>query len=123
MSLTLVRTRDRGMQSCIDACVSCHQACMETVLYCYELGGPYVEPSHMRLLYDCAQMCSTLQDCATLNSPSSIPLSLVVAEVCKRCASSCESFKGDRPLEKCAKVCRSCAQACSALASGRVIIA
>lgn len=96
---------------------------METILYCYELGGDHAEPSHMRLLYDCAQMCSALQDSATLHSPSSIPLSLVVAEVCKRCGASCEGFKGDRPMEKCAEVCRRCADACSALASGKIIIA
>lgn len=95
---------------------------METISYCYELGNEYAGSAHMRLLYDCAQLCATLQDTATLHSPSSIPMSLVVAEVCKRCAKSCESFKGDRPMEKCGRVCRSCADACSALASGKIIM-
>lgn len=122
MLLTMERTRDRSILSCIDECVSCHQACMETILYCYELGGSHAEPARMRLLYDCAQMCSALQDSATLNCPSAVPLSMVTGQVCRLCAASCETFVGDRPMEKCAEVCRRCGEACSTLASGKVMI-
>ena len=45
------------MKRCIDACTSCHQICMDTVMFCLQKGGEHARPEHIQLLLDCAGIC------------------------------------------------------------------
>jgi hypothetical protein len=84
--------------------------CLETIVYCLELGKEHAEPAHIRQLYDCAEICTTLQDFAILSAHGTAKLAEACVEVCERCAESCESFETDAPIIKCAEVCRRCAK-------------
>lgn len=39
------------------------------------------------------------------------------AEICRRCADSCESMGEDEQMKRCAEICRRCADSCEAMAS------
>jgi hypothetical protein len=53
----------KTMQSCIDVCTKCYQVCLQTAMnHCLETGGKHVEPSHFRLMINCAQICQTSAD-------------------------------------------------------------
>jgi len=119
--LILDEELDRSVRSCIEECANCHQACMETLHYCLEIGREHADPSLIRILTDCARMCSTLQDSATMSSPSSALTAVVVTWVCRECSDACGRFEGDRPMEQCAWVCRRCAEASGLLADGRAL--
>ena len=56
-------TDRHDMQSCIDACTSCHQTCTHTVHHCLDKGGKHADSMHITLMLDCAQICATSADC------------------------------------------------------------
>jgi hypothetical protein len=41
----------------------------------------------------------------------------VCADVCQRCAASCEQFPEDEQMRACAEMCRQCAGSCREMAS------
>lgn len=50
---------NQEMQQCIQNCLDCHSICLNTITYCLQQGGMHSEPAHIRLLTDCAQICSS----------------------------------------------------------------
>ena len=110
----MTHTTDPKMQSCIDACNRCHQTCLhEAMTHCLESGGKHVSPDHMRLMWNCAEICQTSANFMLSNSTLSNQLCGVCAEACEACARSCEQV-GD--MEECARVCRECAESCRQMA-------
>ena len=51
-----------GMERCIAECTNCHATCVSMIEHCLRQGGKHVQPDHIRLLADCAQICQTSAD-------------------------------------------------------------
>jgi hypothetical protein len=103
------------MQACIDACTTCHQACLQTALtHCLNMGGRHVAPAHFRLMMDCAQLCELSAKLQLGGSPYSTRLCALCAEVCRDCALSCRALDG---MEECARACEACERSCRAMAA------
>lgn len=104
------------MQECIDNCLNCHSTCVEAINHCLQIGGPHAEPTHIRLLMDCAQVCQTSADFMLRMSDLHPETCGVCADVCERCAIDCERFGDDETMKACAQVCRKCAESCRSMA-------
>ena len=107
---------DAMMEDCIANCLECQQTCLETIQYCLVQGGAHAEASHIRLLMDCAAICETSAGFMIRQSELHMRTCSVCAEVCARCAESCESFDDDASMERCAEICRACSESCAEMA-------
>jgi hypothetical protein len=105
------------MRNCIEECLKCHSLCIETTGYCLQKGGKHAEEFHMRLLADCAEMCQTCANFMLRGSELYFKTCAVCADVCVSCAVSCEHFKGDEMMSRCAEECRRCAESCRRMAT------
>jgi hypothetical protein len=109
-------TLSREMQRCIDECLSCYRLCTETAMtHCLESGGRHVEPIHLRLMMNCAELCRTSAGFMMSASSMHAHVCGACAVVCDACADSCEQI-GD--MDDCVQACRSCAQSCHQMAAG-----
>jgi hypothetical protein len=103
-----------SMQSCIQACMECHQVCLQTVMnLCLEMGGKHVEPEHLRLMMNCAEICQTSANFMLSSSTFHNRLCGVCAEVCDACGQDCKSI-GD--MDECVEACMNCAESCHQMA-------
>ena len=110
-------TTKADMQSCIDACSTCHEVCLQMAMtYCLDRGGQHVEPAHFRLMINCAQICETSVNLQLSGSPFSEQHCQCCADVCKACADSCRSLDG---MEECVRACEACAASCRSIAVSR----
>ena len=105
-----------SMQDCIAHCDDCHRACIAALVYCLGRGGDHAEASHVRLLRDCAQTCSTSADSMLRGSDAHRGTLRACAEICERCAEDCDRFENDQEMEECARICRTCAESCLRMA-------
>jgi hypothetical protein len=107
------------IKSCIQHCTECHGACLETVRHCLKACGEPIEPTHVRLLLDCAQICQTGAD-YMLRGSDLHPLTCdVCAEVCELCAAECMKHAAcDEQMRVCAQACQRCAESCEQIADG-----
>jgi hypothetical protein len=105
------------MNTCIANCTACHRICVETLAYCLGKGGRHAEAVHARLLLDCAELCQTSANFMIRGSDLHKSTCRACAEVCARCAASCEAFAGDAQMTRCAEVCRRCAESCQQMAA------
>lgn len=102
------------MQACIEACESCHASCLShAATHCLEMGGKHVEPTHFRLMLDCAEICQTAANFMLRGSAHHAHVCAECAEICESCAKSCEQI-GD--MDDCVQACRKCAASCHAMA-------
>jgi hypothetical protein len=100
-------------QSCMDSCTQCHQTLMHTAMqYCLPAGGSHLEAEHFRLMLNCAEMCQTTANFQLSDSQFCKQLALLNAQICEKCAVSCEQI-GD--MEDCVQACRQCAECCRRL--------
>ena len=99
-------------QACIESCWRSHVMCLETARYCLEKGGAHVQPSHMELLADCAEMCEKTANSLLRRSSKHAAVCIACAELCDACAQECEAFKDDERMLLCARTCRDCAKHC-----------
>lgn len=109
-------TMNAEMEQCIQNCLDCHRSCEQTTAYCTQMGGKHADPIHLRLLRDCAQICITSADFMIRESEVHPQVCGVCADVCARCAQSCESMGDDAQMQECAKTCRRCAESCRKMA-------
>jgi hypothetical protein len=106
------------MQSCIDDCMRCHQTCLNMALtHCLEMGGQHVEPTHFRLMLDCAEICQTTANFMLRGSAHHAHVCAECADICEDCARSCEQV-GD--MDDCVQTCRQCADSCRKMAGAMV---
>jgi hypothetical protein len=105
-----------NVQDCITHCVECHHVCLETVTHCLSKGGRHAEAVHIRMLLDCAQICSTSADFMIRGSELHHWTCGVCAEVCDQCADDCERMNDDAQMQRCIDLCRRCAQSCREMA-------
>jgi hypothetical protein len=107
------------MRRCIENCSDGHNICVETAAHCLELGGKHAEAPHIRLLLDCAEICMTSANYMLRGSELHARTCAVCAEVCERCAASCDAFEDDPLMKQCAAICRRCAESCRKMAEIR----
>jgi hypothetical protein len=103
---------DPKMRECITNCQDTHSITVETINHCLQMGGKHAEPSHIRLLMDCAQICQTSADFMLRMSDIHPQTCGVCADVCEQCAVDCERFGDDPMMKACAEMCRRCAASC-----------
>lgn len=104
------------MERCIRHCQECHEICTQTVAHCLGLGGRHAEPSHIRLLLDCAEICQTSANFMLRGSDLHTETCRACAEVCERCADDCQRLADDNQMRVCADACRRCAESCRHMA-------
>jgi hypothetical protein len=106
------------MQRCIQLCHDCHARCISMISHCLTLGGQYATPAHIRLLMDCAQICTATADYMARESSFHDRTCSLCSEICRRCAESCEQVgRDDQMVKQCAELCRRCAGSCERMAS------
>jgi len=109
------QTMKPAMKECIEACEHCHHICLSmAMMHCLQRGGAHVEPSHFRLMRDCAEICATSANFMLSGSQFHGDVCEACAEVCEACAASCEKL-GD--MQSCVDACRRCAESCRAMAA------
>lgn len=98
------------MQDCIEQCLTCYQTCLRDAMnHCLETGGKHVEPTHFRLMINCADICRTSADFMLSSSDVVGYVCATCADVCDACAASCRAL-GD--MDDCVKACERCAESC-----------
>lgn len=107
---------NQEMQHCIQNCLDCHSICLNTIGYCLQQGGHHAEPSHIKLLMDCAQSCQTSADFMLRSSQFHAQFCGTCAQVCEQCAQDCDRMGNDAQMQACAEMCRRCAQSCRQMA-------
>lgn len=106
------------IQTCIQNCTTCHQICLQTISHCLEKGGEHASSEHIRILSDCAEICSVSANFMTRGSDLHPTICGACAEACLACADSCEQVAGsDEVMKTCADVCRQCAESCQKMAA------
>src|SRR5258705_4683312 len=100
------------MKQCIQNCTDCHNICVQTTVYCIEMGGKHVDSAHLESLLDCADTCRTSADFMLRSSSLHSQICGVCAEACELCAVSCAEFVDDAQMQACAEQCRRCAESC-----------
>lgn len=106
------------MKHCIQLCQDCHALCIQLIGHCLQLGGRHAAPDHIRLLMDCAQMCTITADYMARGSSFHDRTCGLCSEICRLCAESCEQVQGeDQLVKQCAEMCRRCAESCKRMAS------
>lgn len=108
--------RKQEMKKCIEDCRECHDVCQETLTHCLEQGGRHAESSHVTTLLACAEICATSANFMTWQIDLHPQVCGVCAEMCERCAASCDGIGDDETMRRCAEVCRRCAQSCESMA-------
>ncbi len=105
------------MLQCIEVCLDCHKACLQTIPYCLQQGGMHAESNHIRLMMDCADICQTSANFMLRGSDLHSITCGACAEICERCAADCDRMGGDDTrMAACAEECRRCADACRQMA-------
>ena len=106
------------MQRCIQLCQDCHALCIQLIDHCLTVGGRFAAPAHIRILMDCAQLCTVTADFMARASSFHDRTCTLCAELCRRCAESCDQVAGnDQLIKQCAELCRRCAESCDRMAS------
>lgn len=104
---------DLTEEECLKLCLDCHHTCLEMAMrHCLQSGGKHTEPMHFRLMLNCAEMCQTNASFMLSSSDLHVLTSGVCAEICRRCAASCEEV-GE--MEACVQACIACAESCERL--------
>jgi hypothetical protein len=115
--LTDNREPDERMLLCIQNCLDCHRACVQTLTSCLQQGGEHAEADHVRLMLDCAQICQTAADFMLRGSALHAHACSACAEVCQACADDCGRMASDLRMKACADTCQHCADSCRDMAA------
>lgn len=103
------------LQDCIDECLQCQSVCLEELMnHCLEMGGDHLQPDHVRLMMNCADICQASARFMMTNSRLHHLTCDVCAQVCEECARSCEAI-GE--MQRCVDACRSCSESCRRMAA------
>jgi hypothetical protein len=83
-------TEKLEMQQCIQNRTDCHHMCVETRQHCLQMEGKHADPTHIRLMLDCAEIYQTSANFMIRGSDLHAYTCTVCAEVCDLCAEDCE---------------------------------
>lgn len=103
------------LQECVTHCLECHRICLGAAMkYHLNAEANRIEPAHVRLLINCAEICHTTATAILVGAPLLKPTCRVCAKVCRRCAADAERHGG---MEECAQASQRCADFCQRAAS------
>ncbi|MBV2356117.1 four-helix bundle copper-binding protein [Streptomyces sp. J2-1] len=105
----------RQTQDAVEACMTCHGICEETMSACLNMGGQ-AQLQIMRALMDCSETTRLCADMMMRRSPMSADICAMCARACEMCAEACMSLPDDAQMIRCAEACRRCADMCRSMA-------
>ncbi len=108
---------DDVIQQCVEDANECHLVCTETVTYALQVGAAHAELPVIRTLMDCADACHLSAALLLRRSEFAVRACGLTAEICDRCAESCDQFPDDQWMVECSETCRRCADSCREVAS------
>lgn len=98
--------------TCAADCKTCYTMCEEKLDYFLKKGGKHADPARVQLMKDCITICKANEDFKTRGSANMAVLAKACADICYKCAKSCEEL-GDDTLKDCIAMCRKCADSCN----------
>ena len=105
------------LEHCIAECGNCQETCLATVAHCLTMGGRLAEAHHIRVMLDCAEICQVAANFMLRRSSLHSYVCRACAEICDKCAQSCEAVSGDdEQMKQCIESCHRCADACREMA-------
>ena len=105
-----------SIEQCIENCLRCHRICLETAARHLQ-GEAQIDPAHLRLLLDCAEICQTSANFMIRGSDLHGETCGACAAICERCADECDRHGDDPHMAACAEICRRCAETCREMAT------
>lgn len=105
------------IQAAIQNCVHCNLICKQLIHHCLQKGGVYAEPSHVRLLEDCADICALTANLMLRESDLHRRMCDVCADACTACGNRCLCFPEDERMKACASACLQTASICQKIAA------
>ena len=100
----------RQVHATMEALARCHTTCLSMVMtHCFELGGEHARPQHIRLMLDCAVICTATADLLAHKSQFHNRVCALCADICEVCAADCERLG---QMDECVEICRQCAALC-----------
>lgn len=114
---SFLKNTSNEMQTCIQNCLQCGQACEQLIQHCLGIGGAHSEIRHIRILQDCADICRVSAQFMIRQSDFHHRTCEICSEICLACAQDCESMKGDDMMQLCAEICRTCADSCQKMST------
>ncbi len=99
------------LSRCIELCTACHRTCVQTAIHCLARGGAHASRDHIRLVWDCSEICALSADFLSRGSPFHRQTCQACAMICEECATDCRRMD-DAILAQCAEACRACAASC-----------
>jgi hypothetical protein len=111
------RVLTREMDEAARACAEGHRVSTRTFshLRTWERDASVASPDDLRLLLDCAQVCSVAADFLLRASEFHVLMCSLCAEICRKCQQNCRQLaaaEGDPVLAECAAACLQCSNAC-----------
>ena len=104
-----------SLEQCIENCQRCHRICLETAAR-HLKGEATMEPTHLRLLLDCAEICQTSANFMIRGSDLHGETCGACSVICERCADECDRHGEDPHMAACAEICRRCSETCREMA-------
>lgn len=102
-----------AMRSCILSCQNCSTTCSSLLVdYCMKTGGRHAAPKHVRIMLDCAEVCTTISNFMARSSTFHSAMCRLCADVCDACARSCDGLDG---MAECIATCCACSKSCRAI--------
>jgi hypothetical protein len=111
-----IKQRQRLLRDAIEGCIDASTACKETVAYCLEAGGAFVDGRFVVMLLGCSDICGTTGQLVVVEPELGAESCRFCARVCERCAERCDEMPDDEQLELCTRSLRRAAEACTTLA-------
>ncbi len=100
--------------ACAGDCKSCYTMCEEKLDYFLKKGGKHADPARVQLMRDCIAICKTNEDFKTRGSANAALIAKACADICTKCAKSCEEL-GDDSLKDCIAMCKKCSDSCKTM--------
>jgi len=110
----LVTFKTDNMQPCIDACVKCAQACLESLSLTLEDAYPEGKNKLISILAQCAALCNTSVYLMSMGGRFIKELCQICAQACIACSEECAKHEDDY-TQICGDICKRCAEECSKL--------
>ena len=105
-----------NLSDCIEACTDCAIICRQAAIHCLSKGGDHATRDHIRLLWDCSDICQTSAAFMTRGSPHHTHTCKACAALCDICAKACGKMS-DSIVQSCAETCRHYAELCHEMSS------
>jgi len=104
--------QDSDITKCIKNCLNCSRVCLETLARCLSNGkNGMASGKHLSALQLCADTCQLSARMMIADSEFHHQACELTFEVATACAELCERFE-DAEMVHCADVCRRCAESC-----------